>query len=185
MIHHTSNETTARSIATLTRREPHVDETPIIGPRGRFSFRGRTVYLSERNAILAGVFVYHFGAEVSDVELPTVLARRRHPPHASVATAPTRAPSSSALGLTIFDSGYRWSALRPRRNSSEVGRGARGSVDERLAVAPKSDPGPDQLDDAERPGAGQEAVDAGQHASDGEAQHEDAPSALECVHARQ
>ena len=31
------------------------DERPVIGPRGELTYRDRTVYLSERNALLAGV----------------------------------------------------------------------------------------------------------------------------------
>jgi hypothetical protein len=42
---------------------------PLIGPHGQLTFRDHTVFLSERNALLAGVLVYHFDSEVSDVEL--------------------------------------------------------------------------------------------------------------------
>ena len=47
----------------------HPVDVPTIGPRGQLTFRGRTVFLSERNAMLAGVLVYFFDAEVSDTEL--------------------------------------------------------------------------------------------------------------------
>ena len=122
MIHHTSNETTARSIATLTRREPHVDETPIIGPRGRFSFRGRTVYLSERNAILAGVFVYHFGAEVSDVELLERVPGPTAPPATRFGgnCADSSADSSASVSRSSTRATARTCSVPS--NSSEVGR---------------------------------------------------------------
>lgn len=51
---------------------PHLHEprdVPAIGPRGRLTYRGHTVFLSERNALLAGVLVYHFESDVTDTEL--------------------------------------------------------------------------------------------------------------------
>ena len=42
---------------------------PVIGPRGQLTFRDHTVFLSERDAMLATVLVYHFGSEVADIEL--------------------------------------------------------------------------------------------------------------------
>ena len=42
---------------------------PSIGPRGQLTYRHRTVCLSERNAMLASVFVYHFEEELSDLQL--------------------------------------------------------------------------------------------------------------------
>ena len=42
---------------------------PSIGPQGRLTYRHRTVCLSERNAMLASVFVYHFEEELTDLEL--------------------------------------------------------------------------------------------------------------------
>lgn len=42
---------------------------PMIGPRGQLNYRDRTVYLSERNAMLAGVLVYYFESAVTGVEL--------------------------------------------------------------------------------------------------------------------
>ena len=42
---------------------------PVIGPRGQFTFRDHTVFLSERDAMLASVLVYHFASEVTDIEL--------------------------------------------------------------------------------------------------------------------
>ena len=113
MIHHAIDETAATSIATLTQREPRAEHMPIIGPRGLFSYRDRTVYLSERNAILAGVFVYRFGAEVSDVELlervwPDGATRRTL--HWQLRRLERRL---RRVGLTIFDTGYRSYVLRP------------------------------------------------------------------------
>ena len=45
-------------------------------------------------------------------------------------------------------------------------------------VAPQGDQGPDGLDNAERPGPGQEAVGAGQGAAEGEGQDEDPAARL-------
>ena len=54
----------------IAGRHPHCrPDLPIIGPRGQFTFRDHTVFLSERNAMLASVLVYHFDDAVSDVEL--------------------------------------------------------------------------------------------------------------------
>ena len=42
---------------------------PAIGPHGLLTYRGRSVCLSERNALLAGVFIYRFNSELTDLEL--------------------------------------------------------------------------------------------------------------------
>jgi len=42
---------------------------PSLGPRGQLTYRHRTICLSERNAMLASVFVYHFEEELTDLEL--------------------------------------------------------------------------------------------------------------------
>jgi hypothetical protein len=55
--------------ADAEHQERHEPDSPVMGPRGRFTFRDHTVFLSERNAMLASVLVYHFDSEVSDVEL--------------------------------------------------------------------------------------------------------------------
>ena len=44
-------------------------EMPTLGPAGLLSYRGRSVFLSERNAQLAGIFIYHFNSELTDLEL--------------------------------------------------------------------------------------------------------------------
>ena len=60
----------APRIGAIAGRHPHCPpDLPIIGPRGQFTFRDHTVFLSERNAMLASVLVYHFDDAVSDVEL--------------------------------------------------------------------------------------------------------------------
>jgi hypothetical protein len=47
----------------------HAPEMPTIGPHGLLTYRGRSVCLSERNALLAGVFIYRFNSELTDLEL--------------------------------------------------------------------------------------------------------------------
>ena len=47
----------------------HASEMPAIGPHGLLTYRGRSICLSERNALLAGVFIYHFNSELTDLEL--------------------------------------------------------------------------------------------------------------------
>ncbi len=44
-------------------------EMPTIGPHGLLTYRGHSVCLSERNAQLAGVFIYHFNSELTDLVL--------------------------------------------------------------------------------------------------------------------
>ena len=57
-------------VGPVAERHPqHQPDFPVIGPRGLLTFRDHTIFLSERNAMLAGVLVYHFGAEVADIEL--------------------------------------------------------------------------------------------------------------------
>lgn len=104
---------TVASVVALPEHAQHLDEIPVIGPRGRLSFRHRTVCLSERNALLASVFVYHFGAELSDVELLERVwpeGATRHTLRWSLRRLDRRL---GRVGLAIFDSGYRSYALRP------------------------------------------------------------------------
>jgi hypothetical protein len=66
-------EITARpaDVSAAERRElvwPGPD-MPTIGPHGLLVYRGRSVCLSERNAQLAGVFIYHFNSELTDLVL--------------------------------------------------------------------------------------------------------------------
>jgi hypothetical protein len=113
MINQTFQEETATSVATLPEPALAVDDMPIMGPRGLLSYRNHTVYLSERNAVLAGVFVYHFGAELSDVELLERVwpdGATRHTLRWQLRRLERRL---GRVGLTIFDTGYRSYALRP------------------------------------------------------------------------
>jgi hypothetical protein len=55
--------------AAAERRPGHEPDAPTIGPHGQLTFRDHTVYLSERNAMLAGILVYHFDSEVADAAL--------------------------------------------------------------------------------------------------------------------
>ena len=102
------------------RPEPtqRLEEVPVIGPRGQLSFRNRTVCLSERNALLASVLVYHFGAELSDVEL----LERVWPDgatHRTLRWSLRRLDRRlGRVGLAIFHSGYRSHALRPAESLS-------------------------------------------------------------------
>lgn len=57
----------ALALGEADARPQHV--VPSIGPRGELTFRHRTVCLSERNAMLASVFVYHFEEDVTDLVL--------------------------------------------------------------------------------------------------------------------
>ena len=57
-------------VGTRGERHPHArPDSPVIGPRGQVTFRDHTVFLSERNAMLASVLVYHFESEVADIEI--------------------------------------------------------------------------------------------------------------------
>ena len=106
---------TATRIATSTHA-PGTRERPSIGPRGELTYRGRTVCLSERNALLTGVLVYHFGSYLTDPELlervwpegATRRTLRRHLRRLDRRLA--------RVGLTIVDSGYRSHALLPVEN---------------------------------------------------------------------
>src|SRR6202142_3513874 len=53
---------------TSELRSPAPD-VPTMGPHGLLTYRGRSVCLSERNALLAGVFIYRFNSELTDLEL--------------------------------------------------------------------------------------------------------------------
>jgi hypothetical protein len=55
--------------AETDARASHASEMPAIGPHGLLTYRGRSVCLSERNSLLAGVFIYHFNSELTDLEL--------------------------------------------------------------------------------------------------------------------
>jgi len=98
---------------TVPARTLRAHEMPSIGPRGQLTYRGHSVCLSERNALLVGVLVYHFGTAMSDLELlervwPEGATRRTlwlHLRRLDRRLAP--------VGLTIVDSGYRSHALLP------------------------------------------------------------------------
>ena len=52
----------------------HMDTTdpaPTIGPRGELTYKGDTVCLSERNALIAGALLYHLETGLTDLELLT------------------------------------------------------------------------------------------------------------------
>lgn len=113
MIYEKLHEETATRVVALPDHTRHPDETPVIGPRGKLSYRNRSVYLSERHALLASVLVYHFGAELSDVELlervwPDGATRQALRWHLRRLDRRLH-----RVGLEIFDSGYRTHALRP------------------------------------------------------------------------
>ncbi len=86
---------------------------PVIGPRGQLTFRDHTVFLSERNAMLASVLVYHFDAEVTDTELldrvwpdGTTRWMLRHHLHKLQRRL-------NRLGLSIVEASEHSHALRP------------------------------------------------------------------------
>jgi DNA-binding winged helix-turn-helix (wHTH) protein len=60
---------TAARVLTLPEPVPAVDELPIMGPRGQLTFRNHSVCVSERNALLLSVLLYHYGNGLSDIEL--------------------------------------------------------------------------------------------------------------------
>jgi hypothetical protein len=61
----------AREVLTAERVEHarYEDEMPSIGPHGLLTYRARSICLSERNALIAGVFIYHFNSELTDLQL--------------------------------------------------------------------------------------------------------------------
>ena len=88
-------------------------DAPIIGPRGQLKYGDRTVHLSERSALLAGVFIYHFGSELTDLELlervwPEGATRRTLRAHLRRLDR-----RLARVGLTVVDSGYRSHSLLP------------------------------------------------------------------------
>jgi len=98
---------------TVPMRMPRLEEMPSIGPRGELTYRGHSVCLSERNALLVSVLVYHFGAELTDLEL----LDRVWPEGATRRTLRLRLRRLdrrlARVGLTIVDSGNRSHALLP------------------------------------------------------------------------
>lgn len=91
----------------------HPPESPMIGPRGQLTFRDHTVFLSERDAMLASVLVYHFDSAVSDVELldrvwPEGTTRRMLLHHLHKLQR-----RLARLGLSIVEVSARSHALRP------------------------------------------------------------------------
>jgi hypothetical protein len=99
--------------ATPERHPYHQPDSPAIGPRGQLTFRDHSVFLSERDAMLATVFVYHFDSEVADIELLDrvwpdgatrwMLLHHLHKLHRRLAR----------LGLSIVEVSERSHALRP------------------------------------------------------------------------
>lgn len=113
MIHQRFDEETATRVVALPEHTQCLDDLPVIGPRGQLTYHNCTVYLSERNALLASVFVYHFGTELSDLELLERVwpdGATRHTLRWHLRRLDRRL---GRVGLTIFDSGYRSHALRP------------------------------------------------------------------------
>jgi len=113
MIQPTFDRRTAAPIAMLRGDAQSQLEGPSIGPRGQLSYRGRTVCLSERNALLVGVLVYHFGSQLTDLELldrvwPEGATRRTLRLHLRRLDR-----RLTRVGLRIVDSGTRSHALLP------------------------------------------------------------------------
>jgi len=61
--------TSRQALALREQATQPLHAVPSIGPRGQLTYRHRTICLSERNAMLASVFVYHFEEELTDLEL--------------------------------------------------------------------------------------------------------------------
>lgn len=59
----------AARVITLPETAASVDDMPIMGPRGRLTYRDHSVYVSERNALMLSVLLYHYGDVLSDIEL--------------------------------------------------------------------------------------------------------------------
>lgn len=94
----------------------HPHDLPSIGPRGELTYRGHSVCLSERNALLAGVLVYHFGTALTDLELlervwPEGATRRTLRLHLRRLDR-----RLARVGLTVVDAGYRSHALLPQES---------------------------------------------------------------------
>jgi hypothetical protein len=61
--------TSPQALASAEEATRPLRAVPSIGPQGRLTYRHRTICLSERNAMLASVFVYHFEEDLTDLEL--------------------------------------------------------------------------------------------------------------------
>ena len=100
-------------IGILREPAPVAHQTPVIGARGLLTYGDRAVCLSERNALLLGVLIYHFGSDLTEVEL----LDRVRPEGATRRTLRLQLRRLdrrlARVGLTIVDSGYRTYALRP------------------------------------------------------------------------
>jgi DNA-binding response OmpR family regulator len=113
MIQPTVDRRTAAALAMLRGGAQSQPEEPTVGPRGQLNYRGRTVCLSERNALLVGVLVYHFGSELTDLELldrvwPEGATRRTLRLHLRRLDR-----RLTRVGLRIVESGDRSHALLP------------------------------------------------------------------------
>ena len=113
MIQEKVDQATVTRIATLREHTGSLQGMPAVGPRGRLTYRDRTVCLSERNALLVGVLIYHFGSELTDLKLldrvwPEGATRRTLRLHLRRLDR-----RLARVGLTIVDSGNRSHALLP------------------------------------------------------------------------
>ena len=100
-------------IATPSDHAGCLHGMPAVGPRGQLTYRDRTVCLSERNALLVSVLIYHFGSELTDLELLDRVwpdGATRHTLRRHLRRLDRRL---ARVGLTIVDSGYRSHALVP------------------------------------------------------------------------
>jgi len=66
---------------TIARRADALD-VPRLDARGRLTFRGRTVVLSERQQLVVARMLEHFGAVVADAEIVELFGAGRASTHA-------------------------------------------------------------------------------------------------------
>ncbi len=59
----------AIDVAVRAEHVSDAEDVPTIGPRGEIHYGDRTAFLSERDALLASVLVFHFESELTDTEL--------------------------------------------------------------------------------------------------------------------
>ena len=101
-----------------------------------------------------------------------------------VSCSPFRVPVArlAAAQAVLAEDEAKADRRRPRRSSSDQGRGRRLPRAAGDHVAAQGDDSPDRLDDAEGPRPREEAVGAGQGATDGEGQDERPAARLQGVH---
>lgn len=127
-------------VAASTEHACEPPDVPMIGPRGQLTYGGRTSHLSERNALLAGVLVYYFESEVTDVEL----LDRVWPEGATRRTLRHRLRRLdrrlARVGLRIVEAGDRSHALHAVERLGGDGASVRSADEQHSHVGPVHQP---------------------------------------------